>query len=61
MVLDVTNATNRGNECCAMLEISEETAALETEVDHWLPTIVNIGFTYRWRSSRLVATGLVGP
>ena len=24
--------------------------ALEAETDHWLPTIVNIGFTYRWRS-----------
>ncbi len=25
VVLDVTNATNRGNECCAVLETSEET------------------------------------
>ena len=51
VVLDVTNATNRANECCAVLVSSEDTSALETEVDHWLPTIVNIGFTYRWRSS----------
>ena len=51
MVLDVTNATNRGNECCGILEASEETSALEVEVDQWLPTIFNIGFTYRWRNS----------
>ncbi|HET9474205.1 MAG TPA: TonB-dependent receptor [Steroidobacteraceae bacterium] len=51
VVLDVTNATNRANECCAVLESSGETGALETEVEHWLPTIFNIGFTYRWRSA----------
>jgi outer membrane receptor protein involved in Fe transport len=46
VTLDVTNATNRRNECCAVLASPGETAA----VDHWLPTIFNIGFTYRWRS-----------
>jgi outer membrane receptor protein involved in Fe transport len=51
VVLDVTNATNRANECCSVLETSEETSLLEAEVDQWLPTIFNIGFTYRWRSS----------
>ena len=51
LVLDITNATNRSNECCLILETSEETAAIESEVDHWLPTIFNIGFTYRWQSS----------
>lgn len=48
-VLDLTNATNRRNECCLVLEM-EDSAALEGEVDHWLPALINIGFTYRWRS-----------
>jgi outer membrane receptor protein involved in Fe transport len=52
VVLDVTNAANRDNECCVVLGASGGNAALAAEVDHWLPTIVNLGFTYRWRSSR---------
>ena len=48
-VVDLTNATNRRNECCVVLEM-EDASALEAEVDHWLPAIINIGFTYRWRS-----------
>ncbi len=50
MVLDLTNSTNRRNECCLILETAGDSAALGTEVDHWLPAIINIGFTYRWRS-----------
>ena len=50
-VVDLTNATNRRNECCVVLEM-EDTSALEAEVDHWLPALINIGFTYRWRSRR---------
>jgi outer membrane receptor protein involved in Fe transport len=49
MVLEVTNATNRSNECCAVLE-SAGGGAFTTDVDHWLPTIVNLGFSYRWRN-----------
>ena len=49
-VVELTNATNRGNECCLMLE--QGPVGLTTEVDHWLPALINIGFTYRWRSSR---------
>jgi outer membrane receptor protein involved in Fe transport len=49
-VLDVTNATNRRNDCCRILEMDESAAALTSNVENWLPTIVNIGFTYRWRS-----------
>jgi hypothetical protein len=30
----------------------EDTSALEAEVDNWLPALINIGFTYRWRSPR---------
>jgi outer membrane receptor protein involved in Fe transport len=51
VVLDVTNATNRRNECCLILAGGEGTSALEAETDHWLPVIFNVGFTYRWRSS----------
>jgi len=50
-VVDLTNATNRHNECCVQLEMNEA-SALTTETDSWLPTLINIGFTYRWRSSR---------
>jgi outer membrane receptor protein involved in Fe transport len=51
VVLDVTNSTNRGNECCLILGTAQPPATLQGEVDHWLPTIVNLGFTYRWRGS----------
>jgi len=50
-VLDVTNASDRSNECCVNLRMNQA-SALEAEVDHWLPTLVNLGITYRWRSSR---------
>jgi hypothetical protein len=49
VVLEVTNATNRGNECCAVLETAAD-GRFTSDVDHWLPTIVNLGFSYRWRS-----------
>jgi outer membrane receptor protein involved in Fe transport len=50
-VVDLTNATNRQNPCCVLLEL-DDASALTTETNSWLPTIINIGFTYRWRSSR---------
>jgi len=50
-VVDLTNASDRRNECCVRLEM-EDTPALEAEVDNWLPALINIGFTYRWRSPR---------
>lgn len=46
-VLDVTNATNRGNECCVVLRADPQMSA---DVDDWLPALVNLGFTYRWRN-----------
>ena len=46
-VLEVTNATNRNNECCALLH-SADANTFESETNHWLPTIVNLGFSYRW-------------
>lgn len=49
-VVDLTNATNTRNECCAVLRMAGEPAMLDGDVDHWLPTIINLGFTYRWRS-----------
>ena len=50
VVLEVTNATNHGNQCCAALELSETGNFFQSETDHWLPAIVNLGFSYRWRS-----------
>jgi len=50
-VIDVTNATNHRNPCCVVLDV-DENSALTSETNSWLPTIVNIGFTYRWRSPR---------
>jgi outer membrane receptor protein involved in Fe transport len=50
-VIDVTNATNHRNPCCVVLDV-DESSALTSETNSWLPTIVNIGFTYRWRSPR---------
>lgn len=46
-VLDVTNATNRQNECCVLLRADP---TLVSDVDSWLPVLVNLGFTYRWHS-----------
>jgi len=50
VVLEITNATNRHNECCTALEASEDGPFFESETDHWLPAIANIGFSYRWRN-----------
>jgi hypothetical protein len=47
VVLDLTNSTQRRNECCLVLE--QHGSALEAEVEHWLPLIINLGFTYRRR------------
>jgi outer membrane receptor protein involved in Fe transport len=47
VVLDMTNATNRRNECC--LRFDQEAAVLRSETEHWLPAIINLGFTYRRR------------
>jgi outer membrane receptor protein involved in Fe transport len=50
LVLEVTNASNHVNECCAALELAEGGNFLQSDTDHWLPAIVNLGFSYRWRS-----------
>jgi hypothetical protein len=47
-VFEATNATNRENPCCALLRA--DAGGFYTKTSHWLPAIVNIGFTYRWRS-----------
>lgn len=52
IVVDVTNATNRDNECCLLLESAETPSTVRGEVDHWLPNLLNLGFTYRWRGAR---------
>jgi hypothetical protein len=50
VVLEVTNATNRHNKCCAALEATDDGPFFESDVHQWLPAIVNIGFSYRWRN-----------
>jgi len=50
VVLEVTNATNRHNACCAALQASADGPFFESKIDHWLPSIANLGFSYRWRN-----------
>lgn len=45
-----TNATDRPNACCVTIEEGSPGQLLRVETEHWLPTIVNLGFTYRWRN-----------
>jgi hypothetical protein len=47
--LELTNATNRENPCCTSLEESSTEESLTAETENWLPTIVNLGFAFRWR------------
>ena len=49
-VLEITNATNRHNECCVDFEREEFAEPLEAEFSHWLPFIVNLGVTFRFHS-----------
>ncbi len=49
VVLDVTNSTNSRNECCLLLDAAPDSSIGGT-VDHWLPFLFNLGFTYRWQS-----------
>jgi outer membrane receptor protein involved in Fe transport len=51
-VLEVTNASNRKNECCASLSATDDGTFIESDTGHWLPTILNLGFSYRWRGPR---------
>lgn len=51
-VLEITNSTNRDNECCAALSATDDGSFLESDTKHWLPIIVNLGFSYRWRGPR---------
>jgi hypothetical protein len=50
VVLDITNFTNSDNDCCLVLQPALAPATIRGDVEHWLPAIVNLGFTYRWRS-----------
>lgn len=50
LVLEITNATNRHNECCVLLEASDDGQFFESGIHQWLPAIANLGFSYRWRS-----------
>ena len=48
LVLEATNVTDRSNSCCLLLH-ANDADFFTTEVDHWLPAIVNLGISYRWR------------
>lgn len=48
--LELTNATNRENDCCAKIEEADSGQGLTAETEQWLPTIVNLGIAYRWRN-----------
>ena len=48
VVLEITNASNHANACCASLSSPDDGTFFESETGHWLPTLVNLGFTYRW-------------
>ncbi len=46
---EVTNATNRRNDCCVGLErAGDGLSALQAETDQWLPLILNLGMAFRW-------------
>ena len=47
LVFEVTNATNHDNHCCAVLQASESGDYFASKIDHWLPVIMNLGFTWR--------------
>jgi outer membrane receptor protein involved in Fe transport len=47
LVLEITNATRHDNDCCADLQASAAGDHFTAETDHWLPSIVNLGFTWR--------------
>jgi outer membrane receptor protein involved in Fe transport len=49
IVLEATNVTNRENDCCAILQTTAD-GGFGQDVENWLPAIVNLGFSYRWRS-----------
>lgn len=49
LVLEATNASNRGNPCCARLEAATAGDYFVSNTDHWLPAVVNLGFSYRAR------------
>ena len=46
---EITNGTNRFNECCADLEMAlPGSGAPEFERNQWLPIVVNLGIAFRW-------------
>jgi outer membrane receptor protein involved in Fe transport len=49
VVLEVTNVTDRRNECCAVLHAAGD-GTFSAATDHWLPIVANLGFSYRWRN-----------
>ncbi|MEO8313170.1 MAG: TonB-dependent receptor [Pseudomonadota bacterium] len=50
--VEVTNAMNKSNDCCVSLERLGSAGPYVSEVDHWLPLIANLGFTFSLRSEK---------
>jgi hypothetical protein len=49
---ELTNATNRRNACCThLLAPDAGSTAPGTEPNSWLPRMVNVGFTWRFRKT----------
>ena len=46
--VEITNSTDRDNQCCVRLEPPQ----VEMAADNWLPRIVNVGFSWRFRGPR---------
>lgn len=50
--VEVTNATDRRNACCTHLLGAEPgSTALGSEPNSWLPRMINVGFTWRFRKT----------
>lgn len=48
--LDATNVTDHANGCCIDLgPVSPTNGLAEPEVSHWLPRVIDVGFTWRLR------------
>lgn len=49
--LEITNTANRRNDCCTvLLPAAAGTTTPQLETATWLPLVLNLGITFRWRS-----------
>jgi hypothetical protein len=56
--LDGTNVTNKVNDCCIDLDSSSSRGGLPVwETLGWMPRVINVGFTWRFRAGPKPAAG----